>query len=135
MFQTLITPSEEAGKRHLAAIGQRLSQLRSASQAQVIEELNPLIDGWAAYYQGVVPADTLGRYDELVERLLLHWARGQHPTQGTDWLLTHYWRRLGEQARVFATADGEELRTHCHPDMPRESHAKDLARPSDGHLQ
>ncbi len=134
MFQTVITPSEEASQRHLAAIGQRLSQLRSASQAQVIEELNPLIDGWAAYYQGVVPADTLGRYDELVERLLLHWARGQHPTQGTDWLLIHYWRRIGEQARVFATADGTQLHMHRHPDMPTESQLKDPVSPSDGHL-
>jgi RNA-directed DNA polymerase len=134
-FQTVITPSEEASQRHLAATSQRLSQLRSASQARVIEELNPLIDGWAAYYQGVVPAETLGRYDEFVERLLLRWARGQHPIQTSDWLLTHYWRRIGEQAKVFATPEGTQLRSHRRPDMPRESQQKEPVTPADGHLQ
>ncbi len=47
-------PSQEAIKRHLAAIEQRLQQLQTAPQAQVIAELNPLIRGWAAYYNGVV---------------------------------------------------------------------------------
>lgn len=131
----MITPSKEASQRHLAAIVQRLSQLRSASQARLIEELNPLIDGWAAYYQGIVSAETLGRYDEFVERLLLRWARGQHPTQTSDWLLTHYWRRIGEQAKVFATPEGAQLSSHRRPDMPRESQRKEPATPADGYPQ
>jgi RNA-directed DNA polymerase len=131
-YKTVIAPGEEASQHHLAAIGQRLSQLRSASQARVIEELNPLIEGWAAYYQGIVPAETLGKYDEFVERLLLRWARGQHPTETNDWLLTHYWHDMEGRGRVFATAEGEMLRLHRHPDRPKEDQQKEPATPADG---
>jgi RNA-directed DNA polymerase len=72
--KTIISPGKEAIKRHLAAIEQRLQQLQTAPQARVIAELNPLIVGWAAYYNGVVPTATMGRYDDLVEQRLMNWA-------------------------------------------------------------
>jgi RNA-directed DNA polymerase len=50
-FQTLITPSKEAIKRHTLTIKERLRKFRSASQEQLIKELNPIIWGWAAYYK------------------------------------------------------------------------------------
>ncbi len=111
-IKTVITPSQEASKRHLAAIDQRLQQLQTASQAKVIEELNPLIIGWAAYYNGVVPAATMNRYDDLVEQRLLNWASKRHPDKARDWLLAHYWHPIGKRKRVFATTDGVQLRTY-----------------------
>jgi len=110
--KTIITPSQEASKRHLAAIDQRLQQLQTASQAQVIAELNPLIIGWAAYYNGVVPAATLSRYDDLLEQRLIKWASKHHPGKARDWLLARYWQRVGKQKRVFATPEGVQLRTY-----------------------
>ena len=44
---------------HLATIAERLDQLRAASQAQVIHELNPIIGGWATYYNAFVSAHSL----------------------------------------------------------------------------
>jgi RNA-directed DNA polymerase len=109
--QTIIAPSQEASKRHLAAIDARLHQLQTASQAQVIKELNPLVIGWTAYYNGVVPAATLGRYDDLVEQRLLKWASKRHPDKERDWLLARYWQRTGKK-KVFATRDGVQLRAY-----------------------
>src|SRR5207245_9536006 len=94
--KTIVTPSQEASRRHLAAIEQRLQQLQTASQAQVIAELNPLILGWAAYYNGVVPAATIKRYDELLEQRLMDWASKRHPDKARDWLFGRYWHRVGE---------------------------------------
>ena len=110
--KTIITPSQEANKRHLAAIEQRLQQLQTAPQARVIEELNPLILGWAAYYNGIVEASTMSRYDELLEQRLLTWAGKRHPGKARDWLLARYWQRAGEHRRVFATHDGVQLRRY-----------------------
>src|SRR5216684_5935348 len=110
--KTIITPSEEASKRHLAAIEQRLQQLQTAPQARVITELNPLIVGWTAYYNGVVPAATMSRYDDLVEQRLMNWAGKRHPGKARDWLLNRYWQRAGKRERVFATHDGVQLRTY-----------------------
>jgi RNA-directed DNA polymerase len=110
--KTMISPSQEAIKRHLATIDQRLQQLQTAPQAQVIAELNPKILGWATYYNGVVPAATMSRYDDLVEQRLMRWASERHPGKARDWLLSRYWHRVGEHRRVFATHDGVQLRTY-----------------------
>jgi len=109
---TIITPSQEADRRHRAAIEQRLRPLHAAPQAQVITELNPLIIGWAAYYNGIVPAETMRRYDDRLEQRLLTWASQRHPGQTRDWLLARYWQSAGKQKRVFATADGVQLRAY-----------------------
>jgi hypothetical protein len=66
-FKTSITPSEKAINRHMAAIGQLLPQLRTASQAQGIRELDLIIGGWAAYYAECVPAAILSHCDNLME--------------------------------------------------------------------
>jgi RNA-directed DNA polymerase len=110
--KTIISPSQEAIKRHLAAIEQKLQQLQTAPQARVIAELNPLIVGWAAYYNGVVPAAAMSRYDDLMEQRLINWASNRHPGKARDWLLAHYWQLVGKQRRVFATSDGVQLRTY-----------------------
>jgi RNA-directed DNA polymerase len=108
--KTIVTPSQEANMRHLAVIEQRLKQLQTAPQAQVIAELNPLILGCGNYYAGIVEGSIMGRYDELMERQLMSWASRQHPGKARDWLLARYWKRMGQQRRVFATDDGIVLR-------------------------
>ncbi len=111
-LKTVVSPSQEASKRHLAAIEHKLQQWQTAPQARVIEELNPLIIGWAAYYNGIVPAATMKRYDDLLEQRLLHWASKRHPGKARDWLLARYWQRIGEHKRVFAVASGVQLRIY-----------------------
>ena len=111
----VVAPAQEASRRHLAAIDQRLLQLQMAPQARVIEELNPLIVGWVAYYNGVVPAAAMGRYDTLIEQRLLNWAGKRHPGKTRDWLLNRYWQRVGgsgEYEKVFAIRDGAQLRAY-----------------------
>ena len=118
-IKTIIIPSHEASKRHLATLEQRLQQLQAASQAQVIAELNPLITGWAAYYNRVVEASSMSQYDALVEQRLLSWASKRHPGQARDWLLNRYWQRVGNQRRHFATANGVQLRAYRQTNILR----------------
>jgi len=112
--KTSITPSQKAIERHMAAIGHLLSQLRSAPQAQVIEELNLMIGGWVAYYAAFVPPAILSQCDDMMESLLLRWASQRHPHQEKQWLLARYWHRSRQHGRVFSTPDGLQLRAH-HP--------------------
>lgn len=109
--ETLVVPSQEANKRHMTVIEQRLQRLQADSQERVITELNPLILGWANYYNGVVAAPVMSRYDELLEQRLLRWAGKRHPGKAREWLFGRYWQRMGQQ-RVFATNDGVQLRTY-----------------------
>jgi RNA-directed DNA polymerase len=108
-IRTIVTPSQEAHKRHLAASEQRLKQLHAASQEKVIAELNPLILGWGNYYAGIVDVSIMRQYDVLMEQRLLNWLSKRHPGKGRDWLIARYWRRMG-QGSVFATEDGMLLR-------------------------
>jgi len=111
-LKTIVNPTQEAIQRHNAAIEQKLRHAQSASQAQVIKELNPLIVGWTSYYNGIVEAASMSQYDELMEQHLLHWASRRHPGQTRDWLLARYWQPSGREARAFATADGLKLRPY-----------------------
>jgi len=111
-IKTVIAPSQEASRRHLAAIDQRLQRLQMAPQGRVIEELNPLIVGWTAYYNGVVPAAMMSRYDDLMEQRLMNWAGKRHPGKARDWLLNRYWQRVEKRGRVFAAHDGGQLRAY-----------------------
>ncbi len=110
-LKTIVNPTQEAMQRHNTAIEQRLRSAQNASQAQVIKELNPLIIGWTSYYNGLVEATSMDRYDALMEQHVLRWAAKRHPGQTRDWLLARYWQQRGQQ-RVFAPADGQALRTY-----------------------
>ncbi|GAC1564153.1 MAG: hypothetical protein NVS2B2_31080 [Ktedonobacteraceae bacterium] len=112
--RTLVTPSQEASKRHLAALDSKLLQLQASPQAQVIKELNPLITGWVAYYNGVIPTRIMSHYDDLMEQRLLRWAGKRHPGKAREWLLTRYWHAIGKQGSVFSTHDGMQLRRYQH---------------------
>ncbi|HEY1353490.1 MAG TPA: reverse transcriptase domain-containing protein [Ktedonobacteraceae bacterium] len=111
-WRTVITPGNEASKRHLAVVGQRMRHLQTAPQQQLIRELNPLIGGWAAYYSGLVADAVLHYYDEQMEQLLLKWASQRHPGTSHDWLRTRYWRQRGEGEQVFAAPEGAALRRY-----------------------
>jgi len=50
-FKTLIRPSQQAQKRHLAQLKHVIREYRGSSQAGLIGQLNPLIRGWANYYK------------------------------------------------------------------------------------
>lgn len=114
-IKTVVLPSQEAIQRHLAAIRQRLHQLHSAPQALAIEELNPLIGGWAGYYKGLVSSAALSKYDDLLWDQLMNWARKRHPGQNNNWLLSRYWQRVGKQGLAFSTPQGVQLRSYSEP--------------------
>lgn len=112
--KTIISPSQEASKRHLEAMDQRLQRVQNATQALVIAELNPLIIGWATYYTGIVSAEIMSRYDDLLTQRLLQWARSRHPGKTQDWLFAHYWHQEKRNGKIFATPDGKQLRRYQH---------------------
>lgn len=55
-FKTLIRPSKEAVKRHLAELGQVIRNHRNRTQGQLIRELNAKIAGWTRYHRTVAAA-------------------------------------------------------------------------------
>jgi RNA-directed DNA polymerase len=133
-FQTLITPSKEAIKRQTFTIKERLRKFRSASQEQLIKELNPIIWGWAAYYKTSVASAIFSRCDHVLWQQLVSWARARHPDKGTQWMTQRYWHQVEKRKWVFATPTGAELRMHSKTAIQRYTKVKGTASPYDGNL-
>ena len=133
-FKTIITPSKEAIKRHTLIIKERLRKFRSASQEQLIKELNPIIWGWAAYYKTSVASAIFSRCDDILWKQLASWARARHPDKGTQWMTKRYWHQVGKRKWVFATPTGAELRMHSKTAIQRYTKVKGTASPYDGKL-
>jgi len=133
-FKTFIKPSKEAVKRHTLALKERLRTLRSASQEQLIKELNPVIWGWAAYYKTSVASETFHQCDAILWAQLMRWAKARHSNKGTQWIVKKYWHSVETRKHVFATPEGAELRMHGKTAIQRHTKVKGRASPYDGNI-
>jgi RNA-directed DNA polymerase len=131
-FKTLIKPSKEGVKRHTLTIKGQLRRLRSASQEEVIKDLNPIIWGWAAYYKTANASRTFKRCDHMLWGQLMGWAIGRHRGKGARWVVEKYWHRVGKRKWVFATPKNAELRMHSKTPIQRYTKVKGMASPYDG---
>jgi hypothetical protein len=98
-FKTIIKPSKEAIKRHIAATKQVIRGSRAASQEQLIKDLTPIVRGWANYYPRIAQR---GGSDEQVSRkmCLLKREKSEHSRiRRTD---EQYRRFLGNNPDLFA---------------------------------
>src|SRR6266568_2575864 len=131
-FKTLIKPSKEGVKRHTLTIKGQLRRLRSASQEEVIKDLNPIIWGWAAYYKTANASRTFKRCDHMLWGQLMCWAIGRHRGKGARWVVEKYWHRVGKRKWVFATPKNAALRRHSTTPIQRYTKVKGMASPYDG---
>jgi RNA-directed DNA polymerase len=134
-FKTLIKPSTEAIKRHTTVLREKLTRLRSASQAEVIKVLNPIIWGWAAYYRTVISSQTFNRCDMILWHQLWSWARKRHTNKGKHWIAQRYWHRVEGRNWVFSTPEKAELRMHSTTKIRRHRKVRGTASPYDGNLR
>jgi RNA-directed DNA polymerase len=101
-YVTLITPTKEKCKKHQEKIGEELRKLRNAPQASVIKKLNPIIRGWANYYQysDIKTAEISSKQDDLVYQKLRGWARRRCTRKDKD-TYSKYWHK-----RVYTKLNG-----------------------------
>jgi RNA-directed DNA polymerase len=111
-FITIITPSKEARQRHLGAIRDVIRKNRMASQAILIERLNPLIVGWANYHARVNAYRTFHIMDHLTYVKLRRWANRRHPKKSKRWIAERYWHVQSEGHWHFHVTGGARLRKH-----------------------
>jgi RNA-directed DNA polymerase len=134
-FKTLIKPSKEAIKRHLAEMKNRTRKLRGATQEALIKELNPVIRGWANYYRTVVSKEVYTKCDNSLYYQLIQWARWRHRGRTEGWVNRKYWRPIGKRRWVFATPVEITIRLHSMTQVihPYEK-VRGNASPYDGNL-
>lgn len=120
-FKTIITPSKEAQRRHLAAIRDVVQRHKGAPQAALIARLNPLIEGWCNYHARVVAKRTFSVLEARTYVKLRRWAQRRHPTKPRTWVAERYWH-VSSGKWDFRVADGPRLRKHSETRVRR--HAK-----------
>lgn len=136
-FKTIITPSKEGVRRHLQELREIIQKGQSLPQEELINQLNPVIHGWALYYRTVVSAKQFATCDHILLSMLWQKMTKKHPKKGAGWVKRKYWRAIGGKTWTFATPEGPEqqvLRWHAAIPIQRHTKVKGNASPFDGNL-
>ena len=104
--KVLTKPSKEALTKIRRRIKAELRDLRGAPAAAVIDRLNPIIRGQAAYYRPGVSKRAFGALDAYLWRALYAWALRQHRNKSRTWVTNRYFGRY-HKARNDAWVFGD----------------------------
>jgi RNA-directed DNA polymerase len=89
----LIKPSKRNVGTFLKGIRGIIKDARGMSAADLIDQLNPKIRGWANYHRHVVSKRIFGHVDRNIFSCLWQWARRRHPNKPSRWVKTKYFER------------------------------------------
>jgi RNA-directed DNA polymerase len=105
----LIKPSKKNVETFLDGIRRIIKTAHGVSAADLIDQLNPKIRGWANYHRHVVSKHTFGHVDRNIFSSLWQWARRRHPNKSPRWFKPKYFDRRGNRDWSFfgETCDDE----------------------------
>src|SRR5271155_1121511 len=89
----LIKPSKKNVKTFLEGIRATIKAGIGMSVADLIDQLNPKIRGWANYHRHVISKSTFSHVDYSIFQRLWQWARRRHPKKSSTWLKEKYYGR------------------------------------------
>jgi RNA-directed DNA polymerase len=97
----LITPSRKSVKTFMATVRGLIKAHKQLPAGKLIEQLNPLIRGWAHYHRHAVSKATFQRIDCAIFHCLWRWAKRRHPQKGVRWVRKRYFHTLGTRQWCF----------------------------------
>lgn len=133
----LIKPSKEAIKSIRARIKEIISNNKTASAANLIMLLNPVIRGWCNYHRHVVSTNTFHSLDSYIWMCIWNWAVRRHPKKGKKWVAKKYFKPTSYSKWVFyGRTRGEKgkdvhLVKACRTNIVRHVFIKGAANPYD----
>jgi RNA-directed DNA polymerase len=130
-FKTFIKPSKAKVQSHLNDLGRVIRSLHAAPQEELVDALNPKIQGWTLYYRNSVAARVFSYVDHQVYEKLRCWAHRRHPRKGSAWRSKRYWRSQGDVHWVFGTEKKSLLR-HDRTKIIRHVKVRGTKTPFDG---
>ena len=98
----LIKPAIKSEKALLMKVRTIVKKNWTATQANLILQLNPVLRGWGMYHRHVVSKARFTSIDAQVWRLLWRWALRRHPSKGKGWIRHKYFHAEGNRTWVFA---------------------------------
>jgi RNA-directed DNA polymerase len=86
----LTKPGKAAVQRIRSRLAAEVRALHGANAEAVINALNPVIRGWAAYYRTGVSKEIFSALDHHVWQLTYRWALRAHPNKPKRWVTARY---------------------------------------------
>ena len=97
-----IKPSQKSVRTFLEDVRKTIKAALGSSAADLINQLNPKIRGWANYHRHVSNQSTFVRVDSEIFSSLWRWARRRHPGKTARWCKQKYFaQRLGYEWSFF----------------------------------
>ena len=131
-FKTIIKPSDESIKRHYAQLTEITRKHEAAPQIALITKLNPVIRGWSNYYRAFCSKETYSKVYTLLFKRLLRWAYKRHPNKSKKWIVSKYWKKLGNDNWAFGEKEGLTLLKHPQTAIKRHTKVIGKLSPYDG---
>ena len=105
---TLLTrPAKDCVKRMLDKVKREIHRSRGTSQHELIMRLNPILKGWANYYQYSAASETFRKADYLIFKKLWRWGIRRHGNKNRTWIKQRYFHKIGNRDWVFATTKND----------------------------
>lgn len=104
----LTKPSKAAVQRIRSRLAAEVRALHGANAQAVINKLNPVIRGWAAYYRTGVSKEIFSSLDHYAWRLTYRWGLRAHPNKSKRWAVARYFGAFHPSRRdrwVFGDRD------------------------------
>ncbi|MFU0826268.1 MAG: hypothetical protein ACFWTJ_01855 [Lachnoclostridium sp.] len=95
----------ESTKEIVTKIKDIFRKHRNNKQSTLIEELNPVINGWANYYRWTRAGKTYCKLDSWLWYKTWRWALRRHPKKSRKWIAHKYYRKIGNRKWVFTCED------------------------------
>ena len=106
----IIKPDKANVKAFLAKVRQVIKSNPTAKTVNLIQQLNPMIRGWANYHRHVVAKKTFNHVDRSIYLALWRWIKRRHPNKNARWRRQRYFRSQGDRHWIFSVklqyADG-----------------------------
>ena len=100
---TLLTkPSKDRVKKFKAKVKEVIKRNMSATQKDLIFTLNPILKGWANYYQFSAASETFRKVDADIFYKLWRWCLRRHNNKGVKWVKDHYFHTVNNRNWVFS---------------------------------
>ena len=100
-YQLLIKPQKERVIDFLRGCKEVLDNNKTATQAEIIRELNPKLRGWAMYYRHAVSKHIFAKIDYEIWWKLYRWSKRKHPNKPKGWIVRKYFSKVGNYRDVF----------------------------------
>jgi RNA-directed DNA polymerase len=97
----LITPSKQSIRALLTRVREIIRKHRASSPGVLVNQLNPVIRGWANYHRHVVSSKRFSAVDHEIWKALWRWAKRRHPGKNLLWVRRRYFATIEGRQWVF----------------------------------